>query len=136
MTCGNEEYHARLLEECRCEGGQPKNFLRPSLLLLLREQPAHGYDLIERLKPFGFVKSDPGGVYRTLRALEREGLVRSSWETSSAGPARRIYELTHEGEEVLDAWAQILEDNRRVLEEYLARHALADDSRRATGTPR
>ncbi len=28
----------------------PKNFLRPCVLLLLREQPAHGYDLLERLE--------------------------------------------------------------------------------------
>jgi len=27
----------------------PKNFLRPCLLLLLRERPAHGYELRERL---------------------------------------------------------------------------------------
>jgi DNA-binding PadR family transcriptional regulator len=58
--------------------------------LLLSEGQSHGYDLLVRLADFG-VKVDPGGLYRTLRAFEREGLVRSRWETSDAGPARRTY---------------------------------------------
>ena len=58
----------------------PRNFLRPCVLLLLRESPAHGYDLLERAKAFGFTRWDPGGLYRVLRALEEEGLVRSAWE--------------------------------------------------------
>ncbi len=106
-------------------GGQLKNFLRPCLLLLLLEGPAHGYDLLERLKDFGFSKSDPGGVYRTLRALEHEGVVHSTWETSTAGPARRTYTITPEGEDQLAAWATVVEESRRTLEGFLDRYALA-----------
>ena len=68
----------------------PKNFLRPCLLLLLREQAAHGYQLLDRLRAFGFEGSDPGGLYRALRKLEGEGLVQSAWQPSGAGPDRRI----------------------------------------------
>src|SRR5438034_9919232 len=75
----------------------PRNFLRLCLLLLLREQPAHGYELLERLRSFGFVRDDPGGLYRALRVLERDGLVRSAWKPSQAGPERRIYALTRAG---------------------------------------
>src|SRR5919198_1277095 len=79
----------------------PRNFLRPCLLLLLREQPAHGYELLERLRPLGFTRDDPGGLYRALRALERDGLVASEWEVSDLGPDRRTYQLTREGMEEL-----------------------------------
>src|SRR3954469_80151 len=79
----------------------PKNFLRPCLLLLLREHPAHGYDLLERLRPLGFSREDPRRLYRALRALECDGLVRSVWEKSTSGPDRRMYELTRAGMEVL-----------------------------------
>lgn len=79
----------------------PRNFLRACVLLLLREGPAHGYDLLERAQAFGFNRSDPGGLYRTLRGLEEEGLVHSVWETSSQGPDRRIYEITRAGGESL-----------------------------------
>ena len=104
------------------DGGQPKNFLRPCLLLLLREAPAHGYDLLERLREFGFER-DAGGIYRTLRALEHEGLVTSSWEASFTGPDRRTYALTQSGERWLDAWARTLDETHRMLGGYLRRYA-------------
>ena len=100
----------------------PRNFLRPCLLLLLREQPAHGYDLLERLRPLGFVREDPGGLYRALRALEREGLVHSAWEPSSAGPDRRIYELTRAGMEALHTRAKELAAAREALDVFLTRY--------------
>ncbi|HZB97231.1 MAG TPA: helix-turn-helix transcriptional regulator [Candidatus Sulfotelmatobacter sp.] len=110
-----------MVGECRCDGGQPKNFLRPCLLLLLGEQAAHGYELIERLKAFGFSR-DPGGLYRMLRSMEREGLVRSQWEPSGVGPDRCRYHLTPAGGDWLRAWAETLDDTRRTLEEYLQRY--------------
>src|SRR4029453_16484659 len=67
----------------------PKNFLRPCLLLLLREEPAHGYELLERVQSLGFDGSHPGGPFRALRALEKEKLVRSVWQPSQTGPDRR-----------------------------------------------
>ena len=100
----------------------PKNFLRPCLLLLLREQPSHGYELLERLRPLGFVRDDPGGLYRALRALEEERLVRSAWEPSSEGPDRRIYELTRAGMEELHKLAKGLLETRETLEVFLSRY--------------
>ncbi len=100
----------------------PKNFLRSCLLLLLREQPAHGYQLLERLRAFGFEASDPGGLYRALRKLEDEGLVRSAWEASSSGPARRIYELTRAGMADLHLRAKGLAEARGTVDSFLGRY--------------
>lgn len=100
----------------------PKNFLRPCLLLLLREHPAHGYDLLERLQAFGFEGSDPGGLYRALRVLEKAGLVRSAWQPSSAGPDRRVYELTGRGTEELHENAKSLSAGSDVLRTFLSRY--------------
>lgn len=100
----------------------PKSFLRPCLLLLLREQPAHGYELLERLRPLGFSGDDPGGLYRTLRALERDGLVHSAWEPSQNGPARRIYQLTRAGMEELHRRAKSLVRARETLDVFLSRY--------------
>ena len=100
----------------------PRNFLRPCLLLLLREQPAHGYELLERLQPFGFDRSDPGGLYRTLRTLEEAELVSSAWESSTSGPDRRIYSLTRAGMEELHDSAKSLADSSRILGGFLSRY--------------
>lgn len=110
-------------ERCRCDGGQPKNFARPCLLLLLSEAPAHGYELIDRMRPFGFDVGDPAGVYKTLRQMERDGVVSSEWELPKRGPARRVYALTADGRDLLAAWAHTLERNRAVLDRFLARFA-------------
>ena len=115
-------------DQCRCEGGQPKNFARPCLLLLLAEAPAHGYELIDRLRPFGFELGDPATVYKTLRQMQTDGLVTSSWETSSRGPARRVYELTSDGSDLLEAWALTLEANRAILGRFLDRYRQLDPS--------
>lgn len=96
--------------------------MRPCVLLLLKESPAHGYDLLERLKAFGFSGSDPGGLYRMLRALEEEGLVRSSWEPSIAGPQRRRYELTRSGSEVLHEHAKSLLGTAEILDAFVSRY--------------
>lgn len=100
---------------------EPRNFLRPCLLLLLKERPAHGYDLVERLHTSFIDDTDAGGVYRTLRALERQGLVRSSWCTSAAGPARRTYALTAAGNEVLRHQVEALEATYRLVQTFLDR---------------
>ena len=104
------------------EPALPKNFLRPCLLLLLREQPAHGYQLLERLRPFGFAGDDPGGLYRALRSLERDGLVRSAWEPSANGPDRRIYQITRRGMEELHRHAKRLHEGRQKLDGFLGRY--------------
>ena len=108
-------------DSCRCTGGQPKNFARPCLLLLLAESPAHGYELIDRLRPFGFEISDPATIYKTLRGMEQDGIVTSQWELSSRGPARRVYSLTSDGRDLLESWALTLEQQRTILGRYLER---------------
>lgn len=104
------------------QGGLPRNYVRPCLLLLIAERPSHGYDLLERLEELGLGATDPGGLYRALRGMEREGLVESEWETSEAGPARRTYTLTSEGLEWLHAWAGALRESRRLISRFLDRY--------------
>lgn len=104
------------------------------MLLLLAEQRAHGYELLERLKGFGFSR-DPGGLYRVLRSLEREGLVASRWEASEVGPDRCQYQLTPLGVEWLGAWAATLDETRRTLDGYQRRFAALPRGERAENQP-
>lgn len=102
--------------------GLPKDFLSPCLLLLLREREAHGYELLELIDVFGFDHSDPGALYRVLRRLETDGLVRSSWTPSSAGPRKRVYSLTEAGAEELDRRATDLAEGERRIDAFLDRY--------------
>jgi PadR family transcriptional regulator PadR len=104
--------------------GLPRNYLRPCLLLLLAEGTSHGYELLERVAELGLDRLDAGRLYRCLRAMDEEGLVRSAWEPSSTGPARRTYSLTDEGRDWLHALAGGLVEVSRALDGYRARYEL------------
>jgi len=102
--------------------GMPRNYLRPALLLLLGEGTSHGYELLEQLTELGLDRPDPGRVYRSLRAMDEDGLVRSEWTPSTTGPARRTYALTSEGRDWLDALAGALAEVSRALGSYQRRY--------------
>ena len=92
------------------------------MLLLLRERPAHGYELLDAMPSLtGETRVDMGNLYRVLRALEEDGLVRSQWEADAPGPARRTYELTADGRRLLDEWAGALRRSRARIDEFLER---------------
>jgi DNA-binding PadR family transcriptional regulator len=101
---------------------EPRNFLQPCLLLLLCENPDHGYELAARLRPMHDGAGDPGGVYRALRGLERQGLVRSEWHSSPTGPARRTYHVTAEGIGLLEAQVAGLKQTHAALHVFLDRY--------------
>jgi poly-beta-hydroxybutyrate-responsive repressor len=101
-----------------------ERFVEPALLLLLRERPTHGYELLEALPELmPGERIDMGNLYRVLRALEEEELVRSEWNDDLPGPAKRTYQLTPAGRALLDRWADALRDAQGVIDSFLARHA-------------
>ena len=100
-----------------------ERFVEPAILLLLREQPAHGYDLLERLPELtGSEPLDMGNLYRLLRGLESEELVTSEWDSSSPGPAKRRYTITPAGEQLLDQWAEALRASQERGAAFLERY--------------
>jgi PadR family transcriptional regulator, regulatory protein PadR len=99
-----------------------ERFAEPAVLLLLRERPAHGYELLEQLPELTGERVDMGNLYRFLRFLEAEGIVRSEWEDSLPGPNKRTYELTDDGRALLDAWSEALGDSRGRIDGFLTRY--------------
>ena len=100
-----------------------ERFSEPGLLLLLRDRPAHGYELVDGLSELlPGERVDLPNLYRVLRSLEDEGLVRSEWSADAPGPAKRTYELTDAGREVLDDWAAALARARDRLDAFLTRY--------------
>ena len=97
---------------------RPRNWLVPVILLTLREWNSYGYELMERTAAFGFEAMNAGTLYRTLRQMEKEGVVESKWETSKGGPARRMYSITDAGRAYLDFWAEALEQYKRNMDTF------------------
>lgn len=69
--------------------------VRAAILLLLSEQPMHGYEMIQQIaeRSGGLWKPSPGSVYPTLQLLVDEGLITA---TESDG-SKKLFELTEDG---------------------------------------
>lgn len=81
------------------------------ILVLLDEEPCHGYGLMERFQSLGFSIRDPSVLYKRLLALEEEGFVEGTWELK--GRPRKLYCLTPKGKEHLE---RCYDDLERTLE--------------------
>ncbi len=100
-----------------------ERFVEPALLLALREGRSHGYELAERLaEVIGVESVDYGNLYRLLRSLEQEGIVSSEWDDESEGHSKREYELTENGELLLEAWVESLRQADKRIAAFLRRY--------------
>ena len=97
------------------------DLLSTTLLAFLRNSNAYGYQLSQQLSEAGLPAFDSGTVYRTLRQLEKLGLVSSFWDTSESGPARRMYSLAAAGDIFLSGWIEMLGNYQKVLRTTLER---------------
>lgn len=106
-------------------GGELLKGNTPTLILaVLSHAPRHGYAVareIER-RSGGALLLNEGSLYPALRALERDGLVTSRWETqpgSGNGPARKVYALTDAGRAELArrqrGWRQFVQAIENVI---------------------
>jgi DNA-binding PadR family transcriptional regulator len=86
-------------------GRASRGDVRTAVLLLIDEQPMHGYQLMRAIaeRTAGRWTPSPGAVYPTINQLEDEGLV-----TVTADAGRKLVTLTDTGREQLaehrDAW--------------------------------
>lgn len=91
----------------RGRGRRNRGDVRASVLLLLDEQPRHGYEILTELadRSDGSWRPSPGSVYPVLKALSAEGLVHPEQEAG-----RRVFHLTDEGrklvEEHRESWGE------------------------------
>ena len=111
----------------RFEVAAPRHFLLPAILLLLAEEPRHGYSLAKGVHELQVGRVDRPSVYRALAQLEADGLVESSPDAPRGGQGRRVYYLTEAGEQVLRRWMGVIKQERDGLDRVLRRYV-------ATGT--
>ena len=101
--------------------GKQERYIQPSILMGLYSKPSYGYELIQNIQRFGFVEghAPPGMIYRHLRQMEEDGLVSSEWDTDGTGPAKRMYQITTDGAEVLASWVDYMERQANDLMEFI-----------------
>ena len=78
------------------------------LLGLIREEPAHGYALYEKLRSTAELsliwQVKRSKLYYLLDKLETDELLISSIKSQSPYPDRKVYQITDQGNEILEKW--------------------------------
>ncbi|UCE10934.1 MAG: PadR family transcriptional regulator [Candidatus Thorarchaeota archaeon] len=97
-----------------------RGILQYAVLAIVRHhtQGIHGYGIARELedKTDGLLVVKEGTLYPILHRLKKERLLDVSTEPSEAGPRRKVYVLTSEGDRVLRALTVILGDIFEKLE--------------------
>jgi PadR family transcriptional regulator PadR len=79
-----------------------KGVLELCILNVIGRSRVYGYDIVRQLRDVDALVVREGTIYPILSRLKRDGLVRTSLEESPAGPARKYYELTRRGQQLLE----------------------------------
>jgi PadR family transcriptional regulator PadR len=114
-------------------GWPPRDMLAPFVLLAVSMQRSHGYVIEDYLRALGLFGITMSTLYRTLRQMEKDGYLDSSWEPGPTGPARRVYSLTDAGRAGLDASATVLDAYRQTIDRFFGLYTEAFGSRPPVG---
>ena len=81
-----------------------KGTLEYCILLLLRETPCYGYEIMNMLNEWPIVTAKESTVYPLLKRLQKLGCLEAFWQATSEGlPPRKYYTITQAGLGYLDA---------------------------------
>src|SRR4249919_2974534 len=99
-------------------GWPPRDILAPFVLLAVSLQRAHGYVIEDYLRALGVFGITMSTLYRTLRQMEKDGFLESTWEPGPTGPARRVYSITDAGHVWLDSSVVMLDAYRQTIDRF------------------
>lgn len=92
------------------------------VLASLREGESYGLDIARRLTGDGVLMGGEGTLYPLLARLRRAGLVQTSWRESTAGPPRRYYAITPDGERAVKTFIRAWQPFRTAVENTIGEH--------------
>ncbi|HLX34667.1 MAG TPA: PadR family transcriptional regulator [Candidatus Limnocylindrales bacterium] len=81
-----------------------RGVLEHCVLAVMRDRESYAYEIVRVLSDAGGLVTSEGTIYPLLSRLRRDGLVDTTWRESDAGPPRRYYRLTTDGQHALDAF--------------------------------
>jgi len=116
-------------------GWPPRDMLAPFVLLAVSLQRAHGYVIEDYLRALGLFGITMSTLYRTLRQMEKDGFLESTWEPGPTGPARRVYTITDAGHAWLDASAAILDGYRQTIDRFFSLYGTGRPEPRDAAAP-
>jgi PadR family transcriptional regulator PadR len=111
-----------------------KGLLDLIVLQFLSSQPMHGYQIITKIRKNFGVYFGPSTIYPLLATLEKKGYVNSQWNMKTERP-RKIYQLTNEGQNLLNFTENSLNFICRKISMPTSNNITVEPSNRASLNP-
>jgi DNA-binding PadR family transcriptional regulator len=95
--------------------------LRPTILLLIADKRIHGFQLTDKATTKGYLKETPelARVYRQIKKYTDNGWIEC---IAPDDKSAKYYKLTPEGEKYLEKVMEHIADQRKCLDNMLAKH--------------
>ncbi len=107
------------MSKCACQGSFLDRFIQPYILVLLNKEKLHGFSIYKKLlesKAIDYSGIDPTGLYRTLKKMEENGLLKSEWDMGESAQPKKVYHITKDGKECLKNWKITLDLYKKDIE--------------------
>lgn len=93
------------------------------ILVFLAKESNYGSMLLNKMElNMPFLKADAPAVYRALNELENLGAVKSKWDTSAPGAAKKYYEIADKGYEMLKQFKVDIEERKKNFDFFLSEY--------------
>ena len=93
-----------------------KGVVELAILALLHDGEAYGAEIVDRLSAHPGLAISAGTAYPLLSRLKKSGLVTSVWRESPAGPPRKYYRLSADGDVAFSSMAKAWSDMRYAMD--------------------
>ncbi len=95
-----------------------KGVLEMCILSIIKQEEAYPSDIIQKLKQADLIVVE-GTLYPILTRLKNGGLLEYHWKESNAGPPRKYFTITQNGESALSilssSWTQFVQSVNQSL---------------------
>ncbi|ERI91655.1 transcriptional regulator, PadR family [Clostridiales bacterium oral taxon 876 str. F0540] len=71
--------------------------LEGCILKIISDGETYGYEIVSKLREYGFTDSTEGTIYPLLTRLEKKDILKSVKKESPLGPQRKYYSLSEQG---------------------------------------
>ncbi|MGB4587734.1 MAG: PadR family transcriptional regulator [Clostridiaceae bacterium] len=75
--------------------------LEGCIIKIISDEVTYGYEIVSRLRDYGFEEAGENSIYPILLRLEKKKIISSIYKESPLGPKRKYYYLTNLGKDFL-----------------------------------
>ena len=93
--------------------------LEGCIVKIISEDETYGYEIVSRLRDYGFDDLGEGSTYPILVRLERKGIISSVYKESPLGPKRKYYFLTDSGKDFLNEFESAWNDVKHTVDRIM-----------------